>query len=191
MRSGDENVGGARRGYASWSLGEERTRPSLGEEGNDNISLLALPPPIAGPMPGQAGRVPRGGGDATVTEKKTVPPAPRYPPPPPPHAKARPPPQDLLPPIYFGRAGLPELPALPSFSPQPKAAPQALAGMLKPITPRSNKPSAPPPALMPPKPGCTPDGRPPGAPGGAMPQRPDGFEGSGMQPPQQPPPSHY
>ena len=157
--------------------------------GNDNISLLALPPPIAGPMPGQLALPGPGGSFAK-------PPAPRYPPPPG-YAKALPPPQDLLPPIYFGRAGLPELPALPSFSPQPKAAPQALAGM-KPITPRSNKPPAPPPALMPPKPGTPPgssDGRgPPGAPGafeGHHQARAGGnaraFEGSGMQPPPPPP----
>ncbi|CAD7972506.1 unnamed protein product [Amoebophrya sp. A25] len=93
---------------------------------NESLSLLALPPPIAA-APGTAAAA-VGGGYGGVRGQLALPgpaggmnpPAPKYPPPPG-YAKALPPPQDLLPPIYFGKAGMPQLPALPSFDPQPKA----------------------------------------------------------------------
>lgn len=75
-------------------------------------SLLALPPPIplGGGQHGGMLALPMGPGGGGMR-----PPAPRYPPPGP--GKALPPaPQDLLPPIYFGRAGAPALPALPSYN---------------------------------------------------------------------------
>ncbi|CAD7924048.1 unnamed protein product [Amoebophrya sp. A120] len=138
---------------------------------NENMSLLALPPPIASPsVVGRSGQLalpgPGPGGN---------PPAPKYPPPPG-YAKALPPPQELLPPIYFNKAGMPQLPALPSFEPQAKAAtPPAPPGVgggggtplggMRAISPRQAKP--PPPALLPPGAGspAVPPGPPPAAEG--------------------------
>eukprot|EP00392_Amoebophrya_sp_AT5.2_P011178 g11253.t1 len=114
----------------------------------ESMALLALPPPIAGgPGGGAGGMLALGNGPAGGFSQ---PPAPKYPPPPG-YAKALPPPQDLLPPIYFGRAGMPQLPALPSFTPQAKAQtpPQTAAALqgMRAITPRGKAPM-PPPAML-------------------------------------------
>lgn len=163
--------------------------PVGGMPQNENMSLLALPPPISGPIAGQLA-LPGPPGFAK-------PPAPNYPPPPG-FAKALPAPQEMLPPIHFARAGMPQLPALPSFAPQPKATTPRLAigagvPSMKPPTPGrgpGHKPPGAPPALMPGPPSMparppTPPGM-PGTPGrapGGIPGAPPLPPGGGAAPP--------
>lgn len=130
----------------------------------ENLSLLALPPPIASPsIAGGPTNLPRAHQLALPGPASYMnPPAPKYPPPPG-FAKALPPPQDLLPPIYFNKAGMPQLPALPSFEPQPKVATPPVAvgggghlGGMRAISPRNAGAKPPPPAILPPTMASTP-----------------------------------
>eukprot|EP00392_Amoebophrya_sp_AT5.2_P018989 g19671.t1 len=130
----------------------------------ENLSLLALPPPIASPsIAGGPTNLPRAHQLALPGPASYMnPPAPKYPPPPG-FAKALPPPQDLLPPIYFNKAGMPQLPALPSFEPQPKVATPPATGVggghlggMRAISPRNAGAKPPPPAILPPTMASTP-----------------------------------